>query len=29
MVAGVIIFLIFRIAGFYFNTLNDALNMKI
>jgi hypothetical protein len=29
MVAGVIIFLIFRVAGFYVNTINDALDMKI
>jgi len=28
LIAGVIIFFIFRVFGFYMNTLNDALNMK-
>jgi type II secretory pathway component PulF len=27
-VMGIIVFLIFRLAGFYFGTINDALNMK-
>jgi type IV pilus assembly protein PilC len=29
VVAGLIVFLIFRLAGFYFGTINDALNTKI